>query len=445
MTRSQASVVERGTRRSAANLIAFGVGLPVAGGLLAVVHSGLLHDTPLADLERYLGHAVECVELAMACVALSGLFAKLWASRREKAALSQELLPAWDGKPVPITDADRLLAEFDRQPQKWQNTYLGRRISAVLEFLRNRGTAEDLDDHLRGLADVDALTVDNSYSLTRFITWAVPILGFLGTVLGITQSIAGVTPDKLEHNLSQVTDGLALAFDATALALGLTMVVMFISFLCERAEQGVLEAVDAFADRQLAHRFERLSGEGGELIGLLREQSQELLTTTGQLVQRQADVWAKTFAETEQRRAEAEKQMHTRLSGGLESALELTLDAHAKRLATLEKQTGSQTTALLEKLGALAVAVRDAGKEQHAQLGRIAQGLGAQADALAQLQADERQLLQLQDVLNKNLDALANAGAFEQAVHSLTAAIHLLTLHAGPKHSDHIRRPGAAA
>ena len=244
-------------------------------------------------------------------------------------------------------------------------------------FLRNRGTAEDLDDQMRGLADVDALAVDASYSLTRFITWAVPILGFLGTVLGITESIAHVTPESLEHNLDKVTGGLSLAFDATALGLGMTMIVMFISYLAERAEQGVLEGVDEFVDRQLAHRFERLSGEGGQLIALLREQSQELLATTGGLVEKQAEVWAKTFSETEKHRADAEQQMQKRLSGGLENALEQTLETHAKHLATLEKQNGVQTAALLEKLGIVATAVRDAGREQHSQLARIAEGLGA--------------------------------------------------------------------
>jgi hypothetical protein len=139
--------------------------------------------------------------------------------------------------------------------------------------------------------------------------------------------------------------------------------------------------------------------------------------------------------------------MQDRLAASLETALEQTLEAHAKRLATLEKQSGSQTTALLEKLGALAVAVRDAGRDQQQQLGKIAQGLQAQAEALGSLQEGEKQLLQLQETLQLNLNTLAGAGAFEQAVHSLTAAIHLLTLHSGTKHTDFggHRRPGAAA
>lgn len=419
--------------RSGVTVMAFLLGLPLALAILWPLHHGPLQDTEAA---RYLKHPVECVEVVMACVALCGLGTKLWLTRRERAALNRNLLPAWDGKPVPVADAAKLLAEFDRQPRRWQKTYLGRRIAAVLDFLRSRGSAEDLDDHLRSLADLDSIALEQSYSLIRFITWAVPILGFLGTVLGITKSIAGVTPEKLEKDLSSVTDGLALAFDATALALGLTMIVMFISFLTERAEQGVLESVDSCADRQLSHRFERTSGVGGEYVALLRQQSQQLLNSTEQLVDRQATVWAKALDEAERRRSEIEKKSQERLAAGLETALEQTLEAHAKRLAALEKQNGGQATALLEKIGALAGAVRDSARDQHALLAKIAQGLQGQAEALSQLQDGEKELLRLQDSLNTNLNTLAGAGAFEQAVHSLTAAIHLLTLHSGPKHAD---------
>ena len=63
--------------------------------------------------------------------------------------------------------------------------------------------------------------------------------------------MTGVTPEVLEKSLSTVTDGLSLAFDCTALAL--TMTAMFLSFLVERAEQGVLEGVDRYVDRSMSY------------------------------------------------------------------------------------------------------------------------------------------------------------------------------------------------
>src|SRR5262249_49963063 len=145
--------------------------------------------------------------------------------------------------------------------------------------------------------------------------------GFLGTVLGITEAISGVTPEKLEKELNTVTDGLALAFDATALALALTMAVMFLMFLAERAEQSVLEAVDAYADRHLAHRFERVAGDSGPFVEALRQNAQVLLDATERLTQRQAEVWAQALGEVQRRQAEAEKKHQERLTAALEAAL----------------------------------------------------------------------------------------------------------------------------
>ena len=88
-------------------------------------------------------------------------------------------------------------------------------------------------------------------------------------VLGITGAISGVKSDDLE--LGSVTGGLAYAFDATALALGITMITMFCSFLTERVEGGVLEEVDRFIDRELAHRFQRVDADLGPLSEGLRQ------------------------------------------------------------------------------------------------------------------------------------------------------------------------------
>src|SRR5207244_11709989 len=125
-----------------------------------------------------------------------------------------------------------------------------------------------------------------------------------------------------------------------------------------------------------------------------------------------------------------------------------TLASHSQRLAALEKQTTKQSTALVQRLSELATALRDTGREQNAALAQVAHNLGAQTQALAGLQEGEKHLLRLQETLNHNMASLNASGAFEQAVHSLTAAIHLLTARTGTSTSGTNRlgnRPGTAA
>jgi biopolymer transport protein ExbB/TolQ len=420
---NQPKTEREAVRRSGTTLAAFLLGLPLAAGILGAFHFGPLHDT---DAFRYVCHWAQGATVVFFCCALGTLIGKLLQTIVERRAGRTAVVPAWDRKPVPVGDAPALFAALSRLPRRVQTTYLVQRVRAVLDFLCQRRSAADLDDHLRTLADNDAMALESSYSLTRFITWAMPILGFLGTVLGITTAIAGVNPETLEHSLGSVTDGLSEAFNSTALALGLTMLTMFFTFLVERAEQAALDAVDRYVDRELAHRFQRASAESSPFLEAVQQNTQVLLDASDRLVRRQAEVWAQSLGQTERRTAEAQDQM----VGAIETALERTLQSHAGRLAALEKQAVEQSARLYEQLAALAGAVRDTGREQQVALVRVADGLTAQTAVLTRLQEGEKQLVQLQTVLQQNLTALAGAGAFEQAVHSLTAAIHLLTARA---------------
>lgn len=389
-------------RRASTTGAAFLVGLPLGVGFLALVHFGPLKNTPLA---RYLSHGVECVEVVMFAVALGALAAKVWLHRVERKSAKAPILPPWNGKPVPVVEAPRLLAGLGQMPASMRDSALMQRVRAVLDFLARRGSAAELDDQLRDLADADRDALEGSYALVRFITWAIPILGFLGTVLGITGAIAGVTPERLENDLNSVTDGLALAFDSTALALGLTMLTMFLTYLVERLEEGVLHQVDTYVTEHLAHRFERSGPEVGAAVDVVRDSAQLIVSATQEMVRQQMEVWNRALGE----------------------ALERSLQAHAERLAALERQMGAVAQPMTAAVAALA---------------RTAEGTQAQATALAGLQQDQAQLLQLQETLARNLEALRGAGAFEEAVHSLTAAIHLLTARAA---APSARRPGVAA
>src|SRR5262245_39519987 len=159
-------------RRQQSPVAVFLVGLPLAALILGLIHFGPLKDSPY---RRYFIHPVECVEVVLFCCALTALGGKLLRYGRERRACRTKLLPAWDGQPVPVSEAAPLLEELGKLPRRLQNTYMFQRVAAVLDFLVCRGSADGLDDQLRALTDNDALALEGSYALTRFITWAIPI------------------------------------------------------------------------------------------------------------------------------------------------------------------------------------------------------------------------------------------------------------------------------
>lgn len=404
--------------RSWALFVALLLGVPLGIGALTLAEFALPGDSPL---RRYLQHPVEKVEIVLFFCAALGLLVKLLDVPRQHLALRRSVLPAWDGTPVPASEADKYLNMARQQPYWVRVSAIGQRRENVLHFVASRKSANDLDDHLRTQTDNDALALDASYGLTRFITWAIPILGFLGTVLGITDAIAGVTPEVLEASLSSVTDGLALAFDTTAVALALTMVLMLASFLTDRAEQGVLTAIDLRIDEELAHRFLRTQSQMGPTL-----ESMQLL------IEKQAEIWGRSLEAIEQRAAASVKTQQELLTAALAHALEKTLAQHGAHLEALETRVQTRHKQLLEQFAALADQCVQLGQEQRDGVRQLAEGLLAQGRVWQQIQQGEQHLLTLQASLHQNLATLAASGSFEQAIQSLLGAIHLLTARVTP-------------
>ena len=180
-----------------------------------LIHGGIISN---ATVIRYLaGHWVEYVEVALFCVGLSFLglhFRQLLAQRR--AVDDSYLEPSVDGGVDPA-EAGLLAASIPDEA----TGYLPRRLREALDLVIRTGSADDLEDHLKYLSDLDAARASQGYGLVRFVIWAIPIMGFLGTVIGITEAIACLSPTQLD-NISGVVAGLGgrghVAADIDALA-----------------------------------------------------------------------------------------------------------------------------------------------------------------------------------------------------------------------------------
>ncbi len=118
-----------------------------------------------------------------------------------------------------------------------------------------------------------------SFSLPRFMVWAIPILGFIGTVWGISNGIAhfsdamtntnSVTDVSsiLKENLPLVTNSLATAFDTTLLALLLSIPLMMFMLTLEKEEEAYLIDLDErwFHDIKPMLQQQSLSASGAIL------------------------------------------------------------------------------------------------------------------------------------------------------------------------------------
>ncbi len=117
-------------------------------------------------------------------------------------------------------------------------------------------------------AELESEHLQNSYSLPRFFVWALPIVGFVGTVWGIglsisffsdtmgaSQSGASVS-SLLQQNIPLVTKGLSTAFDTTLLALVLSLPATGLLILTERDERDYLLRLEEHWNRFISTQYD---------------------------------------------------------------------------------------------------------------------------------------------------------------------------------------------
>lgn len=398
-------------------------GAALSFGFFGLIHMGVVTN-PLVI--RYLaGHWVEYVEVAMFFVGLAALVIKateLRSQRRDIGGEWLEPIPEGGQNPADAQSLADALAEADGKGDGGRSSYLVRRLREALDIVVRTGSADTLEDHLKYLSDLDAARAAQSYGLVRFVIWAIPIMGFLGTVIGITDAIACLSPSQLD-NMTGVVSGLGTAFDTTAIALGLSMVLMLMQFIVDRMEQALLGEVDDAAWSTLAGRFQSLAGDGGATVAVARL-ADTVSRSSSQLLESQTHAWRalERTAATNLAKVldEAGRTLNESLSASLDGTLgrwsESLVEAHEKLLSRREDRW-------TQAADSLAAAVR--GLEQHHG------SLADQTALLGKVVDATRDISSLERSLDANLNALASTGRFDETLATLAAAVQLLAARAG--------------
>lgn len=174
--------------------------------------------------------------------------------RREFDAFELTLLSDNDQQLIRQEDALQLIRRMKRLTADEKSLLLTNRIWRALMRFKLLGSADKVDDMLKYQGEMDAADMESSYSFLKFLIAVIPILGFLGTVLGISEAVGGFSSvvssagsiEQIKDALSKVTIGLATAFDTTLVALILSAILMFGLTLFQRIEDTLLAKIDSF-------------------------------------------------------------------------------------------------------------------------------------------------------------------------------------------------------
>ena len=285
-----------------------------------------------------------------------------------------------------------------------------------------------------------------SYGLVRFVIWAIPIMGFLGTVIGITVRHRAASRRRSSRTSPASWPAWARPSTRRRRHSRLSMVLMFLQFVIDRCEQRCSATVDDGAWTALAGRFQSLAGGDGTALAVAR--LGETLSRSSARLHRGAG------AGLAGPRADGR--------GGPPAACSTRRPARSRRRCprSLDDTLGTWATRSSHAQDDLAVRARgslDAGR-------RVARDGGPRRSSSTSRRSPARpscsQASSMRPATSRrssgrstpNLTTLAATGRFEETLATLAAAVQLLAARAGdaigePRRVDLqvVRRTGKAA
>ncbi len=202
--------------------------------------------------------------------ALVIVFLKYRMHQTQLASLDIDLLPEFLGKTLAPANAHVFSSYLDHIATQGPRNILVERLRWGVRFFRAREDVRELATQLSERARTDAEAIESSYTMLRTFIWAIPILGFIGTVLGIGEAVSGFSHsvaaaadlELMKESIGSVTTGLGVAFDTTLLALVMSILIMFPISALQKAEEDFLTRSEVYCDEHLLCRVSEQSPTG---------------------------------------------------------------------------------------------------------------------------------------------------------------------------------------
>jgi hypothetical protein len=179
-----------------------------------------------------------------------------------------DVLPQRLGREINSGNVGKFVDHVYTLPIRLRDSLMVNRIRKGLELFEVRPSNADVAHMMSTQSDIDSIRIAGSYSLIKVFIWAIPILGFVGTVLGLSAAIGNFSGvmggakdiDALMGSLGGVTTGLGTSFDTTLLGLVYSILLSFPMSALQKGEDDSLNTIDAYCNETL---LPRLNDDGG--------------------------------------------------------------------------------------------------------------------------------------------------------------------------------------
>lgn len=168
----------------------------------------------------------------------------------EQSLLERRLLDIPEGTSVLPEDAREYSRSLEALPEKEQDYLLPRTLLSALQRFATTGSIQAVSDTIKESCEIEADRLDSELSMVRYIAWAIPSIGFIGTVRGIGEAL-GQAYKAVEGDITGVTVSLGVAFNSTFVALVLSIIIMFCLHQLQLSQERLVLDCQRYADKRL--------------------------------------------------------------------------------------------------------------------------------------------------------------------------------------------------
>jgi len=187
--------------------------------------------------------------------AMSILGYKAYAASRERALLQQDLVPIAEGMRILPEDTREYARQIQALPEDEKGLLLPRVLLSALQRFGATRNVQDVSSSAHTLVESEAERLESELSMIRYIAWAIPSIGFIGTVRGIGAAL-GQAHRAVEGDISGVTENLGIAFNSTFIALLLSIVLMFLVHQLQLMQERLVFETETYTDDHLIRHLQ---------------------------------------------------------------------------------------------------------------------------------------------------------------------------------------------
>ena len=174
---------------------------------------------------------------------------------RERGMLDMDLLHAKEGIKFLPQDMYKLTRQIQALPGEQQDYLLPRALQVALHRFNSTRNIQDVSSATQIVCESESEHLDSELSIIRYITWAIPSIGFLGTVRGIGDAL-GQAHKAVEGDIAGVTESLGVAFNSTLIALCISIVLMFIVHQLQLLQERLILETQNYCNHNLIRHLQ---------------------------------------------------------------------------------------------------------------------------------------------------------------------------------------------